>query len=118
LRVKARVKLTLVDEAGEPFMGIGLVWLLDRIRRLHSIRKAASDMDMSYAKAHAIIKRLERGLGRPVVVRRRGGAEKGGAELTAFAERLLDSYARFNDRVSRHVQSEFSALRRSLRSAG
>ena len=112
--MEARVKVTIVDGDGKPFMGIGLVWLLERIRRLHSIRKAAADMGMSYAKAHAIIKRLERGLGRPAVVRRRGGAEKGGAELTPFAERFLGLYSRFNDGLSRRAKSEFSALRRSL----
>ena len=38
-------------------IGIGLVWLLERIARLHSIRQAALDMGMSYAKAHGMTPR-------------------------------------------------------------
>jgi|GEM_PF-1936766 len=96
-------------------MGIGLVWLLTRIRRLHSISKAAQDMDMSYVKAHSILKRLERRLRRPLLLRSRGGAAKGGAELTPFAERFLARYSRHDERVSRYAQKEFAPLLKSLR---
>ena len=112
--MKVRVKVCLVSQRDEPFMGIGLVWLLTRIRQLHSIRQAARDMGMSYVKAHNILKRLERGLGRPLLLRSRGGTEKGGAKLTPFAERFLSRYSRHNDRVSCYAQKEFAPLIKSL----
>ncbi len=114
--MKVRVKVCLANERNEPFMGIGLVWLLTRIHQFHSISQAAQDMGMSYVKAHSILKHLEHGLRRPLLFRRRGGAEKGGAELTPFAERFLTRYSRHNDRVSRYAQKEFAPLIKSLRS--
>ena len=35
--MKVRVKVCLANERNEPFMGIGLVWLLTRIHQFHSI---------------------------------------------------------------------------------
>ena len=113
--MKVRVRVGLIDERNEPLMGIGLVWLLSRIHQLHSIRQAAQDMGMSYVKAHSILKRLEHRLRRPLLFRTRGGAEKGGAELTPFAERFLARYARHDERVSRYAQKEFAPLLKSLR---
>lgn len=112
--MKVRVRVSLLDDDGGPFMGVGLVWLLTRIRKLHSIRRAAQDMDMSYMKAHAILKRLERSLGRPVLSRYRGGAKKGGAELTLFARQFVASYARHNERVERYARKEFDPLVKGL----
>ncbi|MDD5628966.1 MAG: LysR family transcriptional regulator [Elusimicrobia bacterium] len=114
--MKVRVKVCLVDERGQPFMGIGLVWLLSRIRRFHSIRRAAQDMGMSYVKAHSILKRLEKCLSRPLLVRSRGGAEKGGAELTPFADEFLADYERLGERVARVADKEAAPLIRRLRS--
>jgi len=98
-------------------MGIGLVWLLSRIRKLHSISQAAQDMGMSYAKAHFILKRLERHIGRPLLVRCRGGADQGGAELTPFAEEFLAGFVRGHERVERYAKKEFAVLIKRLERA-
>jgi len=113
--MKVRVKLCLVNGRNEPFMGIGLVWLLRRVERLGSIQLAAKDMGMSYAKAHRILKRLEQGVGHKLLLRRKGGHERGGAELTSFAQSFLARYSRHNDRVSCYAQKEFAHLIGTLR---
>jgi len=99
--------LRLLDDQDHPFMGIGLVWLLERIQQLGSIQKAAQDMGMSYPKAIRILKELEGGLGQPVVMRHKGGQERGGAELTAFGAEFLRRYVAWQARVKEYGEAEF-----------
>ena len=94
------VKITLIDSDGRSFMGIGLVWLLARIDKHHSISRAAREMDLSYPKALRMIQDIERGLGHAVVVRHKGGSERGGAELTPLGRDFLRRY----DRMQRHIK--------------
>ncbi len=89
-------------------MGIGLIWLLERIRKFGSINKAAKDMGMSYAKAHRILKRLEKYLGKKILNKTIGGKDHGGAELTPFADKFVEKYDRFQRKVKDFGEMEFS----------
>jgi molybdate transport system regulatory protein len=109
-----KLKITLINSRGESFMGIGLVWLLQRIKRLKSINLAAKDMGMSYMKAHGILGRLEKNLGRQLLIRRRGGHLRGGAELTPFAEKFIADYDRRQRRVQACARREFADLLKGL----
>ncbi|MCX6340147.1 MAG: LysR family transcriptional regulator [Candidatus Aureabacteria bacterium] len=88
-------------------MGIGLVWLIRRIQKFGSIRRAAEDMGMSYVKALRILNRLERKLGTKILVRRIGGAMRGGTALTPFAEQFVEQYERYHARVTDFARREF-----------
>ena len=112
--MKLKVKISLADEKSEGFMGIGLVWLLRRIKKFKSINRAARDMDMSYVKALRILKRLEDNLGRKMLVRTKGGKDRGGTELTPFAERFIEEYDRFQEDVKSYSEKKFSAFRRKF----
>ena len=114
MKARVQVKVYLVDERGEHLMGMGVLGLLAGIERRHSILQAAKGMKMSYMKAHAVLKRLERGLGGRLVARWHGGAGKGGAELTPFARDLLARYARHNERVAALARKEFAPLIKRL----
>ncbi len=74
-------------------MGSGPYELLTRVERTGSIRKAAAEMELSYAKAHKMIARLEKELGVKVLNCRIGGNDRGGAELTDFGKRFLMAFA-------------------------
>lgn len=76
------------------FMGSGPYELLTRVERTGSIRKAAAEMELSYAKAHKMIARLEKELGVKVLNCRIGGNDRGGAELTDFGKRLLEAFGK------------------------
>ena len=110
-RMKLRLKVSIVNARGEGFMGIGLVWLLRRVKRFKSIHRAAADMELSYVKALKILNRLEKNLGRKVVIRTRGGAKHGGAEITPFAERYIEEYDRFLSALNAHAEKSFSRRR-------
>ncbi|MDD5557077.1 MAG: LysR family transcriptional regulator [bacterium] len=107
--MREKVRISIVDGRGEPFMGIGLVRLLRRVERLGSIRRAAGDMGMSYVKALRILRRLEDALGDAVLDRRRGGASRGGASLTPFGRTFIGEYERYRARVARYARREFSS---------
>ncbi|MBI5244885.1 MAG: LysR family transcriptional regulator [Elusimicrobia bacterium] len=109
-----RLRISLTNAEGEPFMGIGLIWLLERIRRLKSIKLAAKDMGMSCMKAHGILRRLEENLGRRLLIRRKGGYDRGGAELTPFAEEFLADFNKRQSRVESCARREFTGLLKGL----
>lgn len=91
-------------------MGIGLVWLLRRVESFGSVREAAEDMRMSYVKALRILNRLERALGRKMVMRKRGGAERGGAVLTPFAREFIGKFERYHEKVTRRAEADFARI--------
>ncbi len=103
--------MSVVNARGEGFMGIGLVWLLRLIKEFKSIHRAAAEMELSYVKALKIINRLEENLGRKVVIRKRGGATRGGAEVTPFAERYIEEYDRFLSALNAHAAKAFRRSR-------
>lgn len=112
--MQLRVKLSILNASGEAFMGIGLVWLLQRIARLRSISKAAADMKMSYVKALRILDELERNLGAKVLIRTRGGNARGGASLTPFGREFVACYTELQSRVERSAQRSFARFQRKL----
>ncbi len=109
--MRVKVRISLVNDEGKSFMGIGIVTLLKGIERHNSIRQAAGEMGMSYAKAHRILSELEGNLGKRVLDRRIGGPEGGGAQLTEFGREFLERYERFLERCEGFVESEFADLR-------
>jgi molybdate transport system regulatory protein len=112
--INLKVKISLINNKNESFMGIGLVWLLERIKKFRSIRLAAKDMGMSYMKAHGILNRLERNLSQPILIRRRGGYDRGGAKLTDFAEKFIAEYDKHREQVHAYAVKEFSMFLKRL----
>jgi molybdate transport system regulatory protein len=88
-------------------MGIGVLWLLGRIRTFSSVAAAARDMHLSYPKALRMLRSIEDGLGCRLVARRKGGAARGGAELTPEGLAFLAAYERFQRHVARSTAREF-----------
>jgi molybdate transport system regulatory protein len=86
------VRVMLKDEEGEPFMGIGVIWLLTGIEKHHSISQAAREMELSYPKALHMIQSLEDTLQMGIVRRYKGGHLRGGAELTAAGKDFIERY--------------------------
>ena len=76
----------------------------------------SADMELSYVKALKILNRLEENLGRKVVIRTRGGAARGGAEITPFAERYIEEYDRFLSALNAHAEKSFRRRRLLSRS--
>ena len=112
--MKIQLKISIANDRDETFMGIGLVWLLRKIDRCGSINQASKEMDLSYSKALKIINRLEENLGKKLLIRRHGGWERGGAELTPFGKMFINEYDRMQSAVKQSAKKEFSRFRRNI----
>ncbi len=110
--MKIKVRITITNDKGESYMGIGLIWLLKRIEKFKSIRLAAQDMKLSYTKALMILNKLEKNLGRKILLRTRGGMARGGAELTLFAKSYIESYESFSNDIKRYAEKRFKASKK------
>ena len=109
-----RAKIGIVNENESQFIGPGLIQLLDGIRVHKSINKAANAMGLSYKKAHRMLKRLEADLKEQVLVRRRGGTERGGTDITALGEVYIAEFKRLEDRVKKSAVEEFRVFEKRL----
>lgn len=109
-RLRLRVKLSLSGEGGRVFFGPGVLELLGGVRETGSIQRAAKSMGLSYVKALKILRQTEEGFGRAFLKRRKGGSERGGAELTAFGARFLDRYGAFCAEAGRELDARFAEV--------
>jgi len=105
--LKLKVRIYFEDDKNHSFMGVGVLWLLEGVENCGSIRQAAGEMNMSYTKAHQILKNLENALGRKVLQRHRGGNDRSGASLTEFGEKFLCEYKKFNMKIDELSRMEF-----------
>jgi len=106
-KINLKIKISLADEKNRGFFGIGIIWLLEEIEKTGSIRKAAKNMNMSYSKAHRILKRAEEKFGKSLLVKKRGGIERGGAELTEFAKEFKEIYINFQKEIKDFANTKF-----------
>ena len=82
-------------------LGPGKVRLLELVASTGSIRKAAAGMKMSYRKAWLLLKALEKTFGRSLVETATGGAQGGGASLTALGEAVVARYREIGREAAR-----------------
>jgi molybdate transport system regulatory protein len=108
--MKIHLKLTVLNDQGEPFMGRGPVQLLQGIERLGSINQAAKEMNLSYVKALKIIKRIEVSLGGKILSTKIGGKNHGGSELTPLAAKFLDLFTAYEAEVANFAQEKFATI--------
>ena len=104
------VKVRLVDRCDDPFMGPGPLSLLERIARDKSINRAAKNMNLSYVKALRMLGRLEKTTGRRFLIRKHGGNERGGSDLTPYARTFMSDYKKLEKRIQDHASSQFAAF--------
>ncbi len=116
--MEIRAKINIVDDRGEPFMGPGVLSVLQRIKEYKSINRAAGQMGLSYVKALNMLNRLEADLGERILIRKRGGNDRGGSELTPLGEKLIVEYGRLEKRVKTHVEKEFRVFQERVEEAG
>ncbi|HOE84471.1 MAG TPA: LysR family transcriptional regulator [Sphaerochaeta sp.] len=112
--MELKVKLYLIDEESEKFMGIGVLWLLEKVAEHSSLRKAAMSLGISYTKALAMVQNLERELGIAVLNRQKGGAQRSGATLTPFGHDFITRYRSFEQEAKRSTETSYEAFKADL----
>jgi len=96
-----------IEYNGEPLLGKGGAEILETIKQVESISKAAKKAEMSYRYVWNYLAKLEKRLGEPVVTTFRGGSKGGGgATLTELAKKLLNEYYRAECYMSQMIADE------------
>ena len=113
--MEIRTKVSIVNEDGEPFMGPGLLRLLRGIERHKSINKASKEMQLSYVKALNMLNRLEKHVGESVLIRTRGGKNRGGTELTPFGKRYIREYDALEKQLRIKADEEFGRFNQRIK---
>lgn len=112
--MELKTKIYLVDENEEKFMGIGVVWLLEKVEEKGSLRSAAATLGISYSKAYAMVSKLEKSLNKAVLVRRKGGTSRAGASLTNFGRALLEKYKYFHSEIKEVTQTPYEKFAQNI----
>lgn len=103
-RLQVRSKIWLEID-GEPVFGHGREDLLRHVQETGSINAASKAMGIPYRKAWTYIDAMEKRLGFPLVIRKKGGAGGGKSVLSrqafAFLEKFHDLKKDFDESVNR-----------------
>jgi molybdate transport system regulatory protein len=113
LRIRPRIRI--VRDDGVIVFGPGKADLLAEVRAHGSIRRAAENLGMSYMRAWKLIRVMNEAFPRPLVEKTRGGAEHGGATLTAEGERVLALYRTMEKKAMAAMAEEWKRLKAMLR---
>jgi len=99
-----------IENEGRTFLGYGRVVLLENIRDLGSISKAAKTMKMSYKHAWDLINSMNRQATTPLVITSKGGKGGGGARLTEAGEKAVTDFKNLYERLSAFMKEETEKL--------
>jgi molybdate transport system regulatory protein len=97
--------------------GPGKAGLLEHIERTGSISEAAKAMDMSYMRAWTLVKSLDQGFAEPLVLKSRGGSNRGGATLSETGRSVLGLYREMETASRRATIAATDQLNRLLKPA-
>jgi molybdate transport system regulatory protein len=107
MRVKSKVWF---EKDGELVFGIGKALILKAIGETGSINKAAKKMEMSYRHAWSYVRSAERRLGKPLLVKIKGGKEGGGAVLTDYAKDLVEKFEKLERDVKTFTNKRYGEI--------
>ncbi len=105
MRPKLKVWVTFGDRLK---FGDGRAQLLELIAERGSLRKAASELGMSYRNAWGYLRELEQAAGYAFLERVPGGGPRSGMRLTDDAKRFLKRYRQFRDALEGDMKRRFA----------
>ena len=98
-----------LEKDGEVIVGNGKIGLLNLIKDLGSIQKAAQEYGMSYRHAWGMIQKIEKRSGYKFVETQVGGKEGGKAGLTPKGKEFLSQYSAFQKGLDKVIEKKFKA---------
>lgn len=106
MKLRARAKVWLEDEAGAYLMGPRTARLLRTIEHTGSLSGAAVNAGFSYRAAWNRLQRIEEALGEALVETRVGGPDGGGTTLSATGRALLEVFVTLEGEVERLLEAQ------------
>jgi len=107
MKVKSKVWF---DDKGELIFGSGKSEILKAVSQTGSINSAAKLLNMSYRHAWSYIRSAEKRLGRPLLIKTKGGSGGGGAALTDYARELLSKFDRLDTDIKKFADKRFNEI--------
>lgn len=92
------------------YIGSGKIELIEKIKELGSLRKAAAEMKMSYRQAWLHIEELNRFSDKPLVILKRGGKDGGIAQVTEFADKVILAYKNLQAAFADFLEEQTNSL--------
>lgn len=111
-----RLRIRLVFDDGG-MVGPGKAELLEGIARTGSIAAAGREMGMSYKRAWQLVETMNEMFQEPLVLRTRGGAKGGGAEITAAGRRVLAEFRNLEAAAARAGKTHIARLHKMRKAA-
>jgi len=99
-----------IEREGRPVIGEGRVAMLEAIQHHRSILQASRETGISYRRIRGAIRDMEKGIGKPLVMTRRGGRHGGRAELTRDAFQLLETFKKLHQGFQDEADVRFKEL--------
>ena len=107
--MKVRTKVWL-EKDGELVFGSGKARILRAVEQTGSLNAAAVELGMSYRHVWSSIRAAEERLGRPLLIRSKGGPGGGGAVLTPEAKRLMERLTVLSNETRALADKRFKEL--------
>lgn len=109
--ISPRIRIRSGEEIA---FGPGKADLLSLLEETGSLRQAAQRMDMSYMRAWKLVQTMNRSYREPLVQAERGGANGGGAHLTALGREVLSLYREMESASLAAMASPWDRMRALL----
>ena len=97
---RVRIKVWIECETGETLFGEGQLRILEAIENNGSISAAAKSMSMGYRSMWGRLKKIEQRMGKPLLIRQKGGVSGGQSILTPEAKVLVHRFKQLQDRLN------------------
>ena len=107
MKIKSKI---WIEKDGELVFGTGKSLILKAVDKAGSINKAARQMNMSFRRAWSCIKAIEKRLGTPLLIIKKGGKHGGGAILTSYAKDLIKKFEKLENQVKNFVDKKYKDL--------
>lgn len=99
-----------IDAENGTFVGFGRIVLLERIAQYGSITKAAKSMEMSYKHAWDLVESMNKQGSSPLVVKVTGGKDGGGAQLTDYGKKVVETFWQLQNNFKIFIENNKSLL--------
>ncbi len=106
---KIKSRIWIESEQGV-FLGEGRIRLLKAIAQTGSLSKAASALKMSYKKAWNLLDSMNKVSQKPLVITSTGGKGGGGANLTAYGEKVITTFDTINQKCWEFLDNELKQI--------
>lgn len=95
-----------IDGQDGPFLGIGRVILLEKIKETGSITNAAKAIKMSYRQAWQLVDDMNKRANTPLVDKILGGKKGSGAILTKAGENVIKQFYKLEQEIKLMIEKK------------